>query len=268
MKKKISRTFEIQCIRRGYYTLEKVEIISTDVFMMKKFLGEITCFQDFYVYPKKIKSDRIRLPYQRIMGDMLVHKKLYEDPFSFGGIRDYVNTDPMNHINWKATAKSQDLVVNMYESSQNQKVMIVLDTYGNKSRLEEGLNEEAIRIAAALAERLLMQGVEVTLLGNARDIITKKALDIQQYKGLRIEKIKQQLARLERGHEDKVTTLVDRDAKDIYVVLISKNLECKKEYTEAFGEYLWIAPYKNQGVDTIEKEKNMMLWELESGDYA
>ncbi len=266
MKRKISRTFEIACNKRGYYTLDKLELISYDLFMNHKFLGEMDCIQEFYVYPRRVRSDRIALPYQQLMGELLVRKKLYEDVFSFGGIRDYVVTDPMNRVNWKASAKTQDLVVNTYESSMNQKVSILLDTYGNWNVLNEELNEESIRIAAALVERLLVQGVEVTLIGNGHDILTDEMLILENLKGMGIDIIKQKLSRIVRGKEAPITARFDVVTQDTYVVLISKNTEIQRQVKAQFQDLLWVAPYKGTRLEMNEIKGQCISWELESAN--
>ncbi|MFI3236898.1 MAG: DUF58 domain-containing protein [Lachnospiraceae bacterium] len=266
IKKKITRTFEITCEKRGYYSIDKLEMMSTDLFMAKKFLGEHSFYEDFYVYPRKVRSDKIALPYQQVMGELMVKKQLYEDPFAFGGIRDYVNTDPMNKINWKATAKSQDLVVNMFESSINQTVVVLLDTFENRTFFSEDLNEESIRIASALTERLFMQGVEVSLYGNGRDILTKEKLALTGLKGLGSALMKQYLARLERGHEESITTLFDDIPKGAFVVIISKNQGIQEAIQTKLKDYLWILPYKYE-LPKLEGMRNKyMLWELEANN--
>lgn len=263
MKRKISRTFEVACVKRGYYTLESLELMSSDLFMQQKFLGEKQFFKEFYVFPKKVKSEKIGLPYKKIMGDLISRKHLYEDPFSFGGVRDYAITDPMNRINWKASAKAQDLIVNMYESSINQKIVVVLDTFENRNSGSEDLNEESIRIAAALVERLFFQGVEVTLIGNGSDLITKELLCMKHLKGAGVPMIKQRLARLELGEENRIESFFDQVEKDTYVVLISKNLELQTNLEIYFKEFIWIIPYKYQIPEIYGMKGRWIPWQLE-----
>ena len=51
-----------------------------------------------------------------MIGSITSRQFLYEDPFEFRGIRDYTITDPMNKINWKASARSGNLMVNLHDS--------------------------------------------------------------------------------------------------------------------------------------------------------
>lgn len=262
IKRKISRSFEITCIKRGYYTLEEVDIISSDLFLSQKFLSKKKFFQAFYVYPKKVRSDKLALPFKQIMGELAVKKVLYEDPFSFAGIRAYTPDDTMNKINWKASAKSQDLVVNVFDSAINQKVFLILDTYNNDNPLYESLNEEAIRIVSALIERLLVSGVEVTLLGNSVDKLSGQTLSLKDLKGLGMSIIKQYLSRIELGKEQPIDNILDEIDDDSYVVLVSKNINHQEKIKES--DFLWIVPYKEIDRPNISAIPNkIIMWEAE-----
>ncbi len=268
MKRKISRTFEITCEKRGYYTLEAIEMMSSDLFLQQKFLGKRQVFSALHVYPRRVRAEQIALPYQRLMGEILVHKRMQSDPFSFGGMRDYTGTDPMNTINWSASAKAQNLVVNLYDSSIDQKVVLLLDTDDQKGSFSAPLNEESIRIAAALAERLLHQGVEVSLLGNACDCISGARLNLQRLKGQGSVLFKEHLARLKLGGEAEITTRFGLVPRDTFVVLISKNQHLQQCLKTHLQDFLWILPYR---ADPPEVEPalqaNVLLWEYQQGHY-
>lgn len=259
-KQKISRSFSIDCAKRGYYTLTQFDMMSSDLFFYQKFLATRTAHEAFHVYPRKVASERIALPYQRIMGDFIVRQKLYEDPFSFAGIRDYTPSDPMNRINWNASAKTQDLAVNMRDSSMNQRVVLLLDTAEHTGSYSDALNEESIRIAAALIERLLPQGVEITLCSNAKDAITHDCLSLTDIKGLSVALIKQHLARLTLGGEAPLDTLFAAFSRDTYVVVLSKNTEIAHAVHAAFDDFLWILPYRESLPTLSISYANVLPW--------
>lgn len=267
-KKKISRTLEINCKKRGYYTLEEIEMMTYDLFIQYKSLGKQSCFQEVYVYPRKVSSNRIVLPYRKIMGDLMAKKELFEDPFSFAGLRDYTPQDSMNSINWKATAKAQDLVVNMYDSSKNQKIVIILDTYENKTAVSEDLNEEAIRIVTAILERLLIEGVSITLEGNGRDSITNELLEIQDIKLSELTKVKQRLATLERGYEKSALELLEESSQEDYVLLVSKNIELQEMVRRSLKDFFWIIPYQYKEPSIAGVKGSYMTWEMEMSNIG
>ncbi len=268
MKRKIRRTFDVTCEKRGYYTLETIEMMSSDLFLRQKFLGKRDVYSSFHVYPRKVRSDEIKLPYQSIMGELLVRKKMYSDPFSFGGMRDYVNTDPMNSINWKASAKAQNLVVNVYDSSNDQKVLLLLDTAQGEMGHGELLKEESICIVAALAERLLLQGVAVTILGNGCDICTKEQVSLISLKGQGVLLMKEHLARLHLGNEVPIATRFGEIPSDVFVVLVSKNQELQHSIQTQLEDFLWIVPYKEHRPSLNLPAGRYLPWEYKTGNLT
>lgn len=270
MKRKIHRTFAITGTKRGYYTLTKVEMMSYDLFMQQKFLGALEMFDDFYVYPQRVKNERILPPFRQIVGECMVQKHLLEDPFAFSGLRDYVNTDPMHMVNWAATAKSQSLIVNTLASTNKQNIVILLDTYENIHSFSGQLNEEAISIAAALIERLLLQGMEVSLEGNGIDCVSKERISLSQMQGMNPTLLIQSLTRLDLGKEEDFSLMYQNTslpiAKDSYVVLISKNQDLEIFIKEHFSQFLWIVPYKYEEPRLPSISGKYYPWKLESGN--
>ena len=127
------------------------------------------------------------------MGEVLARKNIYEDPFEFQGIREYQPTDPMNKINWKASAKSDQWMVNLYGSTSVQEIIILLDVEDEGIWKYEEIHEEQIRLAATMAFKLLETGVTVGLITNGKDIKDDEAINVSVGNG------KQQLANMNRA---------------------------------------------------------------------
>lgn len=263
--RKISRSFEIECQKRGYYTLDNIDTVSYDLFLTRKVLGKHTCFRDFYVYPRKVKTDKIAPLYRKIMGDITSSQRVYEDPFSFSGIREYLPGDSISKVNWKATAKSTELLVNIYDSAISQKVYIFLDTYENKKSYSEYLNEESIKIASALLERMIYQGIDVTLVANGRDIVSNEVLSFVGVKNIGTIGLKKHLSRIEMGFEEEIYNYFIDIPKNAYSIIISKNVEIEQEISKKFDEYTWIVPYR---AEKPEIDINHCPWELEMQDVS
>ena len=82
----------------------------------------------------------------------------------FRGIREYTPEDPMNRINWKASARNGSLMVNQHNSAVSGNVCILLDVEDETVWKYEEIHEEGIRLAAAVAESFLSRGIEVGLI--------------------------------------------------------------------------------------------------------
>lgn len=250
-RQKITRRLELNCTRRGYYRIEKNGISANDIFLSKKYVGSFPQNGELYVFPERISADRVSVPFNRIMGELLCRDKVYEDPLEFGGIRDYMSSDPMKYINWKASARSAELVVNLHDSTLSQRVCIFLDTADNYSAFEEELNEEAVRLVLALAERISSRGILLDVYGNAADKEEDEALRMENIGSASLRTFARALARLKFRDISIEKTMGNftPDRKTLYI-LISKNqdLEALRELSRlgAISDALWICPYMNE----------------------
>ena len=86
-----------------------------------------------------------------MIGTMTSRQFLYEDPFEFRGIRDYTSTDPMNSVNWTASARTGELMVNVHDSTSSQEAIIILNLETETVWVYEQLHEIAIRLAASIS---------------------------------------------------------------------------------------------------------------------
>jgi uncharacterized protein (DUF58 family) len=112
---------------------------------------------------------RLDIPFSKIMGECLTRRYLYEDPFEFRGIREYQPYDTMSAVNWKATAKTGELRVNVHGYTASQEVTIFLNLENETMWEEDALKEECISIAAGLCEKLIDSGISVSLVTNGCD---------------------------------------------------------------------------------------------------
>lgn len=268
-KKKITRRLELNCTKRGYYTLESLGLMANDLFMSKRYLKSFASPDEIYVYPERISSDRIHIPFHKIMGDILSRSRIYDDPFEFGGIRDYMLSDPMKYINWKASAKSGNLVVNLHDSSLSQKISIILDTYDSTTPLDDDLNEESIRLASSLAEKIMAQGISLSLTGNGFDLLSGKKLRLQDIRGTGSIQLKKTLARLMWNDDetaDQVMNGMEKSEKTLYVLLSKNATEENKaafERLAAKNEALWILPFKETPPEFSSSQFKLLFWQAD-----
>lgn len=267
-RKKITRRLELLCRKRGYFTIDGLGLMANDLFMSKKYLTSFKLFDEMYVYPGRISTERISIPFNKIMGELLSRQRIYDDPFEFGGIRDYMISDPMKYVNWKASAKSGKLVVNLHDSSLSQRITLILDTYDNTGPVDDELNEEAIRIASALSERIMAAGISLSITGNGMDLQSFEKLSLNDIKGSSIL-VKKKLSRLMWDDKEKIAAVIGemkREDSTLYV-LISKNV--REDTAEAFyrlcgkEEGLWVLPYKDERPEVAANGFRVLYWEAD-----
>ena len=96
---RITRTIPFHCSKRGFYELDKVELVTRSPLMTQKHYETLSHPDHFYVYPSLVDERQLEIPFQKVMGSVLAKKSLFEDPFEFQGIREYQLSDPMSRIN-------------------------------------------------------------------------------------------------------------------------------------------------------------------------
>lgn len=168
----IRRRLEFQCKKRGFYTIRQIDLTSYDLLWTSQFYHSLPADTAMYVYPAFLNWEHLPLPLRRLTGEIAARHMLLQDPFQLRSIRDYTSGDPRRDINWKATARTGSLKVNVHASASSWQVMLLLD--GNSDRLAEDqeLREQSIRLCATLAANLLNQGVPVAFCTNAQDCLT------------------------------------------------------------------------------------------------
>lgn len=198
MRQKITRTLPFKCAGRGYFRINEAGLAAQDLFLTRKYVSHLPQNTEFYVLPRTVPSHQIQIPYARIMGEVLSRKRVCDDPFEFGGLREYSRGDPMKYINWKATARAGKLLINIHESTLSQRVIIAVD-------MESGsdfLNEYAVRLACSLSERLLTEGIVIDLYSNGSDVQTGNIWRMEGVSGSgSLLAVKKKLACLQSGSD-------------------------------------------------------------------
>lgn len=249
-RQKITRTLEFQCARRGYYRIDQAGLDVRDLLLSRKYVGSSSQDTDFYVLPAPVPIQRVQIPFSQIMGSVLSRKKVYDDPFEFAGLRNYTKGDPMKYINWKASAKTGELLVNIHESTLSQKVAVILDMEGQGVQQADLLNEEGVRIACSLCIKLLEAGVQVGVWSNGVDVLTGKPMALPEISGagsalslrkaFACVKAANGLTPIEEflpvGDEDTLCVLVSRDQRQ----------DLAEKFAQRAGKREWvqITPYR------------------------
>ena len=79
------------------------------------------------VYPKVVPLPGYDLASRRPIGEIRLTHRLFEDPTRIAGVRYYQPGDPLNRVNWAATARTGVLHCKVYDASTIAGATIVLD---------------------------------------------------------------------------------------------------------------------------------------------
>jgi len=167
-------TYDIRAMRRGYYQLGPGQIIAGDLFGFKENKSRL---QENYltVYPRIIPisglSTQAKLPY----GTVRSNQNLFRDPSRPVGVRNYQPGDSLRHINWKASAHANELLVKAYRPVMSLDTMILVnlnvEEFGARNRVDGP--EWVITLAASLAAYLIETRQAVGMASNGIDPLRK-----------------------------------------------------------------------------------------------
>ena len=258
MYQRITRRFEFICGKRGYYRLKSLDITGWDILMAQKYVNHFYCNADLTVYPKTLEMPEINEMYTRINGHLQAQRFIHPDPFTFRGIREYAPNDPIKAVNFKASAKAQELMVNLWDYSVSRQVVLMLNLQKQSIWHNEILDERAIKIVASLAERLTAAHIPVRFITNGTGIVSGKGVDLPEGTGPRhLRQILEALAHIDLEQPPSVL-FADILAKSFMLYqqepeywLIStyhgEDIEMAYARLKALGaKTAWVVPYSEQ----------------------
>lgn len=274
MYQKLTRSIPFVCKKRGYYTIDELVLVCNDILIDTELVTTYDQSLYLYVYPKPIDYGRLEIPFQKMLGTVLTKRFSNEDPFEFKSIREYQSYDTMKTINWKASAKTGALMVNVYDHTASQQIKLLLNLESDTIWRYEELEEDSIRIAAAFAARFIEQGIPTSFFTNGPDVISKELLTVPAGSGPgHFQTINETLARIDTGTviPPFVSTLWEElhnsTTKD-YILLISfsqrKELqELLSQLAEDKIDFTWVLPIQHEIKTAISNDllSHVIFWE-------
>ena len=160
----------VRAHHRGHYSIGPTELRSGDLFgLFGTVRRDSRSPQGITVYPRIVPLDGWELPAAKPMGDILARNMLLDDPSRPRSVRDYRPGDPLKRIDWKLSAKRDELTVRTYDQSVSNDVVVMLESrtvdyawHGYKY----DVLESAVTGAASLAVRCADLGYRVGLVAN------------------------------------------------------------------------------------------------------
>ena len=240
--KRVTRSIEIIGTKRGYYNIEEVRLVTTDILFRERLNKTISNDTELYVYPSRSQFMRLPEIFCQMYGESLLNRQLQEDSMEFMGIRDYVQTDSMRKINWKATARTGSLKVNQYHDSISQRLTIFVNVSQTGILRYYDLIEESIRICRNFIEAFVQQGIPVRIISNGVDKVTKQEIFIREGAGLsHIDACLKELAKMDIYASSRNMAEVIREQKEAegevsLLISAEQNVELAQAYLDYVGE--------------------------------
>lgn len=261
---KIIRKHSFIAGKRGYYTIRKAELTSSDWLIRKTLYSNIELDTQLYIYPDFFPMDEIQKNICQLYGDIVTKRNIVEDPFEIRGIRPYQPYDNMKAVNWKATAKTGSLMVNQNNYTAMSEVRIFVNSEDKGILKREESVEAALSITATISRFFLKQGMKVSCFCNGLDVLNKTPLRIPSASGTcQLDNILKALARIDTSQKNKDFTAEFQEEllnnnKDVLTIFISPNNyndfeEVLLKYSQSHQAFWWFYPLSDKEEPDIPK---------------
>ena len=169
---KHTRRIKAQCTKRGYYVFPRVGITTSDLLLTERFTMDFNNESHLVVLPEILNTELMQMLTSVTLSELQCRRTLLTDPFTLAGIREYGPNDPMNSINWKASARTGELMVNQNASTCAQKVHIFINLEFYNTKHSTSLLEKSISLAYTYLIELAELGIPASVYTNGLDVIS------------------------------------------------------------------------------------------------
>jgi len=163
--------YQLRCNRRGYYQVGPLVLETGDLFGLHRRYRVATTPHFLLVLPQVVPLEGYDVSSRRPIGEVRMTYRLYEDPTRIAGVRQYAAGDPLNRVNWRATARTGVLQSKVYEPSTVAGATMLLEYHqrSHDPRFEPVRSELAVTAAASIVNALYEMGQQIGLISNGRD---------------------------------------------------------------------------------------------------
>lgn len=161
----IERELTLRATRWGVYEPGRVEARARDAFRVVAWQARYERRRQLKVYPRAETLSRILPPLetQARAGNQVARAR--GDGIEYADLRDYVAGDRLRAINWRASARRGDLVVNERHPERSSDIVLLVDSFADLQAGGRGVLDDAVRATATLALRYLERRDRVGLVG-------------------------------------------------------------------------------------------------------
>lgn len=168
----VTRRWKVRCTKRGVFPISRVSLVATDLLGNCILSRNIPVSASVTVLPDPTLLEQTEYRVRHLTGDVTVRRHLVSDPFTISGTREYTERDPLNKIDWLATARTRQLMVREYAYTTSPNLAVILNIQSREFERDAVLDEEnvenAVRTCAGLFYETLKTGVPVEFLCNAQ----------------------------------------------------------------------------------------------------
>ncbi len=161
-------TYQFTPKRRGDYQFGSVFILIRSVFFLSSRRIILDLKETVHVYPSVLQLKKYELlvfQQQKISSGIKKIRRLGNNS-EFEQIRNYVQGDELKKINWKATSRRNELMINQYQEEKSQSVYCIIDKSRSMQMEFDGLSmlDYAINSSLVFSNIALKKGDKAGLI--------------------------------------------------------------------------------------------------------
>jgi len=155
--------------RRGHFRIEPLQIRTGDPFGFFESSASVGSGINVTVYPRLEPVPLWRLPASNLDGSHAMRERTLQATPLATTVRPWAPGDAFNRIHWKSTARHGDILVKEFDLEQTADAWVILDLERSAQRGtgDESTVEVAVRAAAAVADKALVENRAVGMTVNA-----------------------------------------------------------------------------------------------------
>ena len=165
------------CRLRGLYRIGPVKVTTGDPFGFFRYTNSYGRPQHVLVYPRATELPNFYVPPANLPGEGRFRRRTHYVTPNASGVREYEPGDSFNRIHWPTTARTNQLMVKLFELDPASDIWVVLDL--DKSvqvgEGEEGTEEYAVRLAASIARFFLVANRSVGFISYGNRLFVENA---------------------------------------------------------------------------------------------
>ncbi|MFE8698515.1 DUF58 domain-containing protein [Cytobacillus sp. FJAT-53684] len=162
-QKEITWEYQVDKLPRGEHFLQSIRVKTGDLLGLIEKEKQIQIEDRIIVYPSYEELIYKTMENQYDQGMTASRERVQRDTSMAIGIREYQPGDRFSWINWKATAKRNDIMTKEFEQRQSHDVYILMDCSPD-SRFEA-----VVSFSASIIKAILLKGAHVGFLSSAAE---------------------------------------------------------------------------------------------------
>lgn len=218
LKRNISFQYVIDTIPRGEHTFSSVRVKTGDLFGIMEKEVTFSAPGTFLVYPQYVDITYRQLENHFEQGALSANINLAKNSTVSVGVRDYKPGDRFSWIDWKATARTNNIMTKEFEQQRSHNIMIFMD------RTESPLFESVVTFTASIVRSVLKQNSPASFVsvGKERTIFPLDNGDTQ------LQQIFFHLAKVQADSVFPLSQSVEMELRKIYqpvtIILVTSDL--------------------------------------------